>query len=303
MDDSVEIIEPQEPHVVVVTGMSGAGRSAAAKVLEDLGYFVIDNLPADLIVDVVEGSGVGQGDRDRFAVVVDTRGGVTADELAEAVEVLRQRGLRTTVLFLDADDRVLIRRYEENRRPHPVPGPTLGESIASERSALVEVRALGDVIADTTDMNVHELGDRLRNAFARGLPEGKLQVDVTSFGFKLGVPRVLDLLFDVRFLPNPHWVPELRDQTGRDDEVRDYVFSHDEAGAFVDRVSDLLGFLIPEYEREGKSYLTIGIGCTGGRHRSVAIADEIADRLRDDGAQVTVHHRDAGLGPDDAHRH
>jgi UPF0042 nucleotide-binding protein len=283
--------------------MSGAGRSAAAKVLEDLGYFVIDNLPANLIVDVVEGSGVGDGIRDRFAVVVDTRGGVTADELAKAVAVLRAKGLRTTVLYLDAADRVLIRRYEENRRPHPLPEATLGESIASERDALVEVRALGDVIADTTDLNVHELGDRLRNAFARGLPEGRLQVDVTSFGFKQGVPRVLDLLFDARFLPNPHWVPELREQTGRDAAVRDYVFSHDEAGAFVERVSDLLDFLIPEYEKEGKSYLTIGIGCTGGRHRSVAIADAIAAHLQDGGVAVTVHHRDAGLDPDDAHRH
>jgi UPF0042 nucleotide-binding protein len=298
-----EPFEPQEPHVVVVTGMSGAGRSAAANVLEDLGYFVIDNLPADLIVDVVEGSGVGDGIRDRFAVVVDTRGGVTADELAEAVTVLRDKGLRTTVLYLDAADRVLIRRYEENRRPHPLPEATLGESIASERDALVEVRALGDVIADTTDLNVHELGDRLRNAFARGLPEGRLQVDVTSFGFKQGVPTVLDLLLDARFLPNPHWVPELREQTGRDAAVRDYVFSHDEAGVFVERVSDLLDFLIPEYEKEGKSYLTIGFGCTGGRHRSVAIADAIAAHLREGGVAVTVHHRDAGLDPDDAHRH
>ncbi len=303
MDDVVGPGEPQEPHVVVVTGMSGAGRSAAAKVLEDLGYFVIDNLPASLIVDVVHGSGVGDGDRDRFAVVVDTRGGITADELAEAVTILRSKGLRTTVLYLDADDGVLIRRYEENRRPHPLSGATLGESIAAERSALIEVRALGDVIADTTNLNVHELGSRLRNAFARGLPEGRLQVDVTSFGFKLGVPRVLDLLFDVRFLPNPYWVPELRDQTGRDAAVRDYVFSHDEARVFVEKVSDLLDFLIPEYEREGKSYLTIGVGCTGGRHRSVTIADEIAEHLRSSGVETTLHHRDAGLGPDDAHRH
>lgn len=184
-----------------------------------------------------------------------------------------------------------------------MPGATLVESIASERSALVEVRALGDLIADTTDLNVHELGDRLRNAFARGLPEGRLQVDVTSFGFKQGVPRVVDLLFDVRFLPNPHWVPELRELTGRDEAVRRYVFSHEEAEAFVDRVSELLDFLIPKYEREGKSYLTIGVGCTGGRHRSVAIADEIANRLDDRGVEVTVHHRDAGLSQDDAHRH
>ena len=303
MDDVVDPGEPQEPHVVIVTGMSGAGRSAAAKVLEDLGYFVIDNLPAALIVDVVRGSGVGDGDRDRFAVVVDTRGGITADELAEAVTILRDKGLRTTVLYLDAEDGVLIRRYEENRRPHPMPGATLGESIAAERSALIEVKALGDVIADTTNLNVHELGSRLRNAFARGLPEGRLRVDVTSFGFKVGVPRVLDLLFDVRFLPNPHWVPELRDQTGRDAAVRDYVFSHDEARVFVEKVSDLLDFLIPEYEREGKSYLTIGVGCTGGRHRSVAIADEIAEQLRSSGVDITLHHRDAGLGPDDAHQH
>jgi RNase adapter protein RapZ len=289
--------------VVIVTGMSGAGRSAAANILEDLGFFVIDNLPADLIVDVVERSGVVEGVRNRFAVVVDTRGGVTADELAKAVKILRDRGIRTTVLFLDAGDRLLIRRYEENRRPHPLPAATLGESIAAERERLIEVRALADVIADTTDMNVHQLSDRLRNAFARGRPEGRLQVDVTSFGFKLGVPPVLDLLFDARFLPNPHWVPELRDLTGRDPEVREYVFSHEEAGSFVDRVTDLLEFLIPEYEAEGKSYLTIGIGCTGGRHRSVAIADELAGRLRASGIAVTVHHRDAGLGDDDAHRH
>ncbi|MGB5381402.1 MAG: RNase adapter RapZ, partial [Acidimicrobiia bacterium] len=213
MDESVR----SEPHVVVITGMSGAGRSHASNVLEDLGYFVVDNLPADLIVDVVQRSGVGDESRDRFAVVVDTRGDVTAEQLSEAVKLLRQLGLRTTVLFLDADDRVLIRRFEETRRPHPFAAPTLGESIALERANMLEIRGLADLIADTSDLNVHELGDRLRNAFARGFPERQMQIDVTSFGFKHGVPVVVDLLFDARFLPNPHWQPELRPLTGLDE--------------------------------------------------------------------------------------
>jgi UPF0042 nucleotide-binding protein len=292
-----------EPHVVVITGMSGAGRSHASNVLEDLGYFVVDNLPADLIVDVVQRSGVGDESRDRFAVVVDTRGGVTAEQLSEAVKLLRQLGLRTTVLFLDADDRVLIRRFEETRRPHPFAGSTLGESIALERANMLEIRGLADLIADTSDLNVHELGDRLRNAFARGLPERQMQIDVTSFGFKRGVPVVVDLLFDARFLPNPHWQPALRPLTGLDGSVRDYVFSFEEADIFLSKVSDLLDFVIPQYESEGKAYLTIGVGCTGGRHRSVAIAEAIGHHLRTEGRDVTVHHRDAGLGEDDAHRH
>ena len=292
-----------EPHVVVITGMSGAGRSHASNVLEDLGYFVVDNLPADLIVDVVRRSGVGDESRDRFAVVVDTRGGVTADQLSEAVKLLRQLGLRTTVLFLDADDRVLVRRFEETRRPHPFAASTLGESIALERTYMLEIRGLADLIADTSDLNVHELGDRLRNAFARGLPEQQLQIDVTSFGFKHGVPSVVDLLFDARFLPNPHWQPELRPLTGLDDSVRDYVFSYEQADIFLSKVSELLDFVIPQYESEGKAYLTIGVGCTGGRHRSVAMAEAIGRHLRTEGRDVTVHHRDAGLGEDDAHRH
>ena len=292
-----------EPHVVVITGMSGAGRSHASNVLEDLGYFVVDNLPPDLIVDVVRRSGVGDESRDRFAVVVDTRGGVTADQLSEAVKLLRQLGLRTTVLFLDADDRVLIRRFEETRRPHPFSGSTLDESIAAERANMLEIRGFADLIADTSDLNVHELGDRLRNAFARGLPERRMQIDVTSFGFKRGVPRVVDLLFDARFLPNPHWQPELRPLTGLDDGVNDYVFSHEEADIFLSKVSDLLDFVIPEYESEGKAYLTIGVGCTGGRHRSVALAEAIGRHVRAEGKDVTVHHRDADLGQDDAHQH
>lgn len=292
-----------EPHVVVITGMSGAGRSHAANVLEDLGYFVVDNLPADLIVDVVQRSGVGDTPRRRVAVVVDSRVGVTAEQLTDAIDLLQQIGFRTTVLFLDAEDSVLIRRFEETRRPHPFAAATLGESIALERASMLEIRGLADLIADTSNFNVHQLAERLRNAFSRGLPEGTMHIDVTSFGFKLGVPRVVDLLFDVRFLPNPHWEPDLRPLTGLDDPVRDYVFSHEEAGAFLDKVTDLLDFVLPEFERERKAYLTIGVGCTGGRHRSVALAEAIGDHLRNDGREVTVHHRDAGLGEQHAHRH
>jgi UPF0042 nucleotide-binding protein len=292
-----------EPHVVIITGMSGAGRSHAANVLEDMRYFVVDNLPADLIIDIVERSDGGEGTRDRFAVVVDSRGGVTAEDLSEAVKLLRQRGLRTTVLFLDADDRVLIRRFEESRRPHPIIAPTLGDAIAAERANMLEIRGMADIIADTSELNVHQLSSRLRNAFSRGLPERQMRVDVTSFGFKRGVPRVVDLLFDARFLPNPHWEPELRPLTGLDEPVRDYVFSHDEARVFLAKVVDLLDFVIPYYEQEGKAYLTIGVGCTGGRHRSVAIAAAIGEHLRSEDLDVTVHHRAAGLGNGNADQH
>ncbi len=299
MDEAVRA----EPHVVIITGMSGAGRSHAADVLEDMEFFVVDNLPADLIIELVERSGVGDESRDRIAVVVDTRGGITAEQLADTVKLLRQMGLRTTVLFLDADDRVLIRRFEESRRPHPVTAPTLDKAIALERANMLEIRGLADVIADTSDLNVHELGDRLRSAFARGLPERTMQIDVMSFGFKHGVPRVVDLLFDARFLPNPHWQPELRPLTGVDSAVSEYVFSHEEAGEFLEKVEDLLDFVIPEYEQEGKAYLTIGVGCTGGRHRSVAMAEAIGAHLRGHDHQLTVHHRDAGLGDGHADQH
>jgi UPF0042 nucleotide-binding protein len=281
-----------EPRVIIVTGMSGAGRSQTAAVLEDLGYFVVDNLPPTLICDVVDRVGVVEGDHPRMAVVVDTRGGVTPHDLDEAMRGLLGRGIRTTVLFLDADDTTLAERFEETRRSHPIVAASLAQSIAEERQAFVDIRGVADVIIDTTDLSVHDLRRRVEASFAADRDDRKMRVDVTSFGFKHGVPRVVDLLFDVRFLPNPHWVPELRPHTGLDVEVRDYVFASDDAGHFTDQTVALLDFLLPRYEAEGKKYLTIAIGCTGGQHRSVAIAEEIAARLSGEDADITVRHRD-----------
>jgi UPF0042 nucleotide-binding protein len=278
---------------VIVTGLSGAGRSQTAKVLEDVGYFVVDNLPPALITQVVDGAGLLEGDREQMALVVDTRGRLTAEDLDGALLGLHSRGLRTTVLFLDADDVTLVRRFEETRRTHPVAEGTLAEKIATERASFEDIRGGADIIIDTTDLDVHQLRRQIEVAFAGDLPEHQMRVDVLSFGFKRGVPRVVDVMFDVRFLPNPHWVTELRPLTGLDPAVRDYVMEQHDSLEFLQQVAHMLHFLIPRYAAEGKSYLTIGIGCTGGRHRSVALADEIGRIIADLGVvEVSVGHRD-----------
>ncbi|MDK1292633.1 MAG: RNase adapter RapZ [Actinomycetota bacterium] len=282
-------------NVVIITGLSGAGRSQAAKIFEDIGYFVVDNLPTVMISDLAATAGAAEGERRRIAVVTDTRTGMNETDLDLALIDLRRDGIRTTVLFLDAHDDVLIRRFDETRRPHPAAGDSLAESIAAERSAFEPIRELADVIVDTSDLNVHQLRDRLRQAFEGVDAAPRMRVDVMSFGFKRGTPRVVDLMFDVRFLPNPHWVPELRDKTGLDGPVRDYVFGHPEAGVFLDKATGMIDFLLPHYEAEGKSYLTIAVGCTGGRHRSVALAEAIAGHLLGSGVQTSVHHRDVTL--------
>ena len=281
-----------QSRAVIITGMSGAGRSQAANVMEDLGYFVVDNLPAQMIKFLVDQIGVPEGKREKVAVVVDTRGGVTYEALEEALNALLQRSVRTTVLFMDADDTALERRFEETRRSHPIHSGTLAERIAAERSAFEEIRGLADVIIDTTDLNVHQLRDRVIEAFQGPEAERRLRVDVISFGFKRGTPRVVDLLMDVRFLPNPHWIPELRPLTGHDAPVRDHVLGSKDSQEFVTKTMDLLEFLLPKYEAEGKAYLTIGVGCTGGRHRSVALANELARLLIEAGFDANVSHRD-----------
>jgi len=282
-----------QPQLVIISGMSGAGRSAASKALEDIGFFVIDNLPADLISGVVARADLREGGRKRVAVVVDTRGGLEFGALESVIRRLGAEGVVTTLLFLDADDGVLATRFEETRRPHPVPRETVVESIAAERAALGDLRGSADVIIDTSDRNVHELREAVIEAFSGASEVRSMRVSVTSFGFKHGVPRVVDLLFDARFLHNPHWEERLRPLTGLDAEVRTFVLGSADATEFMDLTTRLLEFLVPRYAAEGKAYLTVAIGCTGGRHRSVVIAEELARRLRElPGIEVSTRHRD-----------
>ncbi len=277
---------------LLITGLSGAGRSNAANTFEDLGWFVIDNLPPALIGKVAELVRAPGSTTERIALVVGTGPLLEyLDELPAALEILRATGSRVRILFLEASDEVLIRRYENTRRPHPLAGERVSEAIADERRALEAVRAEADVVVDTTDLNVHELRDRLLEIFARNA-EHDLQTNVVSFGFKYGVPLDVDMVFDCRFLPNPHWVDELRPQTGLDDAVRDYVLDQPESGEFLGKLDDLFGLLLPAFVKEGKSYLSVAVGCTGGRHRSVVIADELAKLLAKRGFEPTVQHRD-----------
>jgi UPF0042 nucleotide-binding protein len=274
--------------------MSGAGRSSAAKVLEDLGFSVIDNLPPQLIAQAISHHEVAERRR-QLAVVIDSRVGDTLEPLTAAIDELERQGVKTKVLFLEADDSHLVRRYEENRRPHPVRRESLAESITAERKLLSDVKGAADVVIDTTDLNIHQLRQRIGELFSAGEEARPMRVTLTSFGYKHGLPRDADLIFDVRFLPNPHWVKELRPQRGTDAPVRDYVLSFPEAKEFLAKVKDLLAFLIPKYEEEGKSYLAIGIGCTGGHHRSVALAEELHSWLEEEGITASISHRDSAL--------
>ena len=261
--------------------MSGAGRSEAARVLEDLGFFVIDNLPPALISKVAE-LAFGQDRPIRYALVVDVRSGDFLDALGAEMARLRNDGATVRTLFLDAADDVLIRRYEESRRRHPLSeSGGVAEGIIRERRALEELKGLADVIVDTSTLNVHQLRARLRELFDADGDNGsvRLQTSIVSFGYKHGLPIDVDMVLDCRFLPNPHWIEELRPQSGKDSAVRDYVLAQRESKAFLKEIDRLFALLIPAFEREGKSYLAIGIGCTGGRHRSVVMAEELARLL------------------------
>jgi len=277
--------------VVIITGVSGSGMSSALKAFEDLGYFSIDNLPVQLIPTFVrlcdESSEIG-----RTALVVDVRSLEFLGKFSRIHAELKEKGVNVTVLFLDADDEVLLRRYSETRRPHPLPDQDVVVAIRQERELLREIRELSDFVVDTSEHTVHTLRDIIKDQFAEKAGSHELNVTISSFGFRHGLPRGLDMLFDVRFLPNPHFVPELRPFTGRDAAVIDYLRSEPEVEDTIARFADLLAFLLPRFQREGKSYLSVGVGCTGGRHRSVMVADAISKRLLELGYKTKVMHRD-----------
>ena len=278
--------------LVVISGLSGAGRSHAAGNLEDLGWFVIDNVPPALIPKLAELINDPGATHERIALVL--RSGDYEEEVRPALKALRATRQPVRVLFLDASTDVLVRRYEGTRRRHPVAAPSLAEAIEQERTMLEPLKGDADVVVDTSELNVHQLRGWIVELFAGDAPEGGMQVSIVSFGYKHGLPLDVDLVFDCRFLPNPHWVEELRPLTGVDAEVRDYVLAQPQAREFLERIDGLFGLLLPAFVQEGKSYLRIAVGCTGGRHRSVVIAEELAALLRVHGLDPTVAHRDLG---------
>jgi UPF0042 nucleotide-binding protein len=281
--------------VVIVTGMSGSGKGTALKAFEDLGFFCIDNLPVSLIPKFIEGFHVSGGEVERAALVIDIRAGEKLRDLAKTMLDLKKYEFRLFVLYLEAADEVLVRRFSETRRPHPLAGgQSLMETIRMERRRLRNVREIADVTIDTSDYSVHQMKALVMDRFRAHPRAAKLNLNLLSFGFKHGLPLESDLVFDVRFLPNPHFVAGLRQLTGKHQKVIRYMRSHAETQDFVTKVADLLKYLVPHYIREGKSYLTVAIGCTGGRHRSVFIAEELARVLQFEKTRIQVRHRDEG---------
>jgi UPF0042 nucleotide-binding protein len=280
------------PELVIITGMSGSGKASVLKAFEDLGFYCIDNLPVDLIPRIAE-LAVKSSDVRRTALVVDVREGTKLGKLPGILKSVR-RMIPTRVVFLEASDAVLLRRFSETRRPHPLgnEGPVKA-ALKAERRHLGQMRRLADLVIDTSKFNVHELRAHINERFHERSPEKSILVSSVSFGFREGVPEDADLIFDVRFLPNPHFVPEFRPLTGRHPRVAKYIRSFPQTREFISRISDLLIYLLPHYIAEGKSYLTIGFGCTGGQHRSVMIAEDVGKQLRRAGYRVKVIHRDS----------
>lgn len=286
----------QSADLLVITGMSGAGKSAVANVLEDLGWWVVDNMPPRLLpqlVDTVQAGSSDGSEPTKLAIVADVRGGELFAELDEAVRAASNPQRRPVVLFLEASDEVLVRRFESARRPHPLQADgRILDGIVAERQVLSGLRAQADLAVDTSALTIHQLGHRVRAAFADD--SDTLSVIVLSFGFKYGIPVDSDLVADLRFLPNPFWVPELRPHTGQDPVVRDFVLGQERAAAFLSAYTDVLDTVLPGYLAEGKRFATIAIGCTGGKHRSVAMSEELTRVLVDRGFSARAVHRDLG---------
>jgi UPF0042 nucleotide-binding protein len=280
--------------IMIVTGMSGAGKTAALKCLEDLGYYSIDNLPASLLPDVADLS-IPRGEAlERIALVMDVRGGSSFETLYSALRALRSKGVPYRIIFLDASDEVLVRRFSETRRIHPLgsEGLRVIDTISEERVLLEELYEIADVVIDTSDLNIYELRDKLKAAIPDTVETDTVKITLISFGFKYGLPLDADIIIDIRFLPNPYWVEEFKDLDGRDSRIVDYIMGFESAKEFLSSFVDMIETLIPLYQLERKYHLTIGLGCTGGKHRSVVVANELASRLIRDGYQVGVSHRD-----------
>jgi UPF0042 nucleotide-binding protein len=278
---------------VIITGLSGAGKSEMAKSFEDLGYFCVDNLPPVLIPKFAELCSQSDGSINKIALVVDLRGGSFFDDIFEALENLEQKGFSYEILFLEAREDVLIRRFKESRRRHPL--STTGiitDGIRAEKQKLEQLRGKATLLIDTSDLSVRELREKIAQNYDQTACQAKMLITVVSFGFKNGIPLDLDLMFDVRFLPNPHYVESLRQLNGNYSKVSDYVLKWPLATRFLTKLYDFVAFLVPQYLKEGKSNLIIGIGCTGGQHRSVTIANQLGDFLKTEGYRALVEHRD-----------
>ncbi|NFE73987.1 RNase adapter RapZ [Clostridium botulinum] len=286
---------------VIVTGLSGAGKTQATRSLEDLGYFCVDNLPPKLINKFAELCSQGDGKIDKVALVIDIRGGVFFDDLFETLNYLKENEFKYEILFLDASDEVLIKRFKESRRSHPLsPDGRVLNGIIQERSKLREIKDRADIIIDTSKYAIRDLREKMNEHYGDNIEsEKQLSITVLSFGFKYGIPVDSDLVFDVRFIPNPFYILELKQYSGNDKSVKDYVLKQEETITFVEKLQDMLEYLVPNYIKEGKRQLIISIGCTGGRHRSVAIANEIYERLNKGNYKAKIEHRDVG---EDLHR-
>jgi UPF0042 nucleotide-binding protein len=284
---------PQDAELVVITGLSGSGKATVLKAFEDLGYYAVDNMPIKLIPKFAE-LAKGSPHVRRAALVIDIREGGQLAQFPALFERLR-RQTSARLVYLEADDAALARRFSETRRPHPLGKlVSVSKSIKKERDLLAPIRKAADYIIDTSKFNVHELREVIGEKFSGGRSESSIRIDITSFGYRHGVPADSDLVFDVRFLPNPNYIPQFKNLTGRNPSVARYILSFPQTTEFIDRISELLVYLIPHYVREGKSYLTIAFGCTGGHHRSVMIAGAIRKRLAQSGFKVKETHRDIG---------